>query len=150
DVSTFLTDLARWALSFAHASTLAGAGVHEARVQAAVAATGGLGLAALAFVNTRRRVPVKRVELTLENWPQALDGYRIVQLSDVHVSPSTDPAWTRDLVARANAEKPDLLALTGDLVDGTPAQLAPGMQPFAELHAKDGVYFVTGNHEYYS
>jgi uncharacterized protein len=73
-----------------------------------------------------------------------------VQLSDVHIGPTIDGAWLRGIVDRVNALEPDMVAITGDLVDGSVAELAAHVAPLADLRAKHGVYFVTGNHEYYS
>lgn len=150
NVTLFATDLARLALSLAVADDGTTGAMAASRLQAAVALGSTLALAGTAFWNTRGAMPVKHVEVALEDWPAALDGYRIVQLSDVHVAPGTSPSRVRELVQAANAQAPDLLAITGDLVDGAPAQLAEAMQPLSELRARDGVFFVTGNHEYFS
>jgi predicted MPP superfamily phosphohydrolase len=93
---------------------------------------------------------VKRVRVALKKWPRALDGYTIVQISDIHVGPTIGRAFIEDLVRRVNALNPDLVAITGDLVDGSVEELGDLVRPLAELRAKDGVFFVTGNHEYYS
>jgi predicted MPP superfamily phosphohydrolase len=97
-----------------------------------------------------RLAPVKRVEIRLDGWPAALDGYRILQISDIHIGPTLRRAFAQRLVARCNALSADLIAITGDLVDGSVAFLNDEVAPFAELRARDGVYFVTGNHDYYS
>lgn len=96
------------------------------------------------------RVPaVKEVELTFKNLPAELDGYRILQISDLHCS-SAARAWrTRAVVNVANAAKADLICLTGDYVDGRVAHRAEDMRPLKELRARDGVWCVTGNHEFY-
>lgn len=92
---------------------------------------------------------VREVELTYADLPAELDGYRIVQLSDFHVS-SAARAWrTREIVARANALKPDLVCLTGDYADGRVTAVGRELAPIAGLQARDGVWAVTGNHEYY-
>jgi predicted MPP superfamily phosphohydrolase len=77
-------------------------------------------------------------------------GFRIVQISDLHIGPILGRAFAEQLVARANALEPDLVALTGDLVDGGVGQLADEVAPLAGLRARHGVYFVTGNHDHYS
>src|SRR5438552_3228468 len=82
--------------------------------------------------------------------PRALDGFTIVQLTDVHVGPTIGREFIEDLVAKSNAAKPDLVCITGDLVDGSVERLREHVAPLAQLKAKHGVYFVTGNHEYYS
>src|SRR5439155_15224260 len=86
----------------------------------------------------------------LDRLPPAQDGFRIVQLTDVHVGPTIGRAFVEEIVGQANALGPDLIAITGDLVDGTVGQLAQAIEPLARLQAPHGVYFVTGNHEYFS
>ncbi|TAM12669.1 MAG: metallophosphoesterase [Nevskiaceae bacterium] len=96
------------------------------------------------------RVPaVKTVEVRVPNLPAAFDGYRIVQVSDLHISNLLDARWLAAVVARVNAAQPDLVAITGDFQDGTPARLGPSLQPLEDLRAPDGVFGVPGNHEYY-
>jgi len=96
------------------------------------------------------RVPgVRTVEITLAKLPASLDGFSIVQLSDIHIGPFLKGAWLREVVARTNGLSPDLVALTGDIIDGSPEELRDEVAPFADLRAKYGVYGITGNHEYY-
>ncbi len=92
----------------------------------------------------------RRVEHHLSRWPRELDGFRIVQISDIHIGPILDRRFAEHLVARCNALEPDLLAVTGDLVDGGVKQLAPEVAPLAGLRARQGVFFVTGNHDHFS
>jgi predicted MPP superfamily phosphohydrolase len=92
----------------------------------------------------------RRVEIELARWPRALDGFRIVQISDVHFGPILGRGFAELLVRRANALDPDLVAITGDLVDGDARLLADDVAPLAGLRARHGVYFVTGNHDHYS
>lgn len=97
------------------------------------------------------RVPdVKTVEITLARWPQALDGYRIVQLTDLHASRLLEGDWIDRVVDKTNARKPDLIVLTGDMVDGTPQARADDVLPLRKLAARDGVIAIAGNHEYYA
>jgi predicted MPP superfamily phosphohydrolase len=91
-----------------------------------------------------------RVEIPLKRWPRALDGFRIVQISDIHIGPILDRRFARHLVERIAALEPDLVAVTGDLVDGGVTQLTDEVAPLAELRARHGVFFVTGNHDHYS
>ena len=77
-------------------------------------------------------------------------GFRIVQLTDIHVSPTIKRPFVESVVAQANELQPDVVALTGDLVDGSVARLRNDVAPLANLRANDGCFFVTGNHEYYS
>ncbi len=96
------------------------------------------------------RVPsVKRVEIAYHDLPQALDGYRIAHLSDLHCSSSTRRRHIESIVERTNALGADLVAITGDFVDGTPGERMHDLEPLARLKAKDGVWGCTGNHEAY-
>jgi len=116
-----------------------------------------IGIAALAFVlagvgvRESVRVPdVKTVELTLAGWPKSLDGYRLVQLTDLHASRLLQAPWIDSVVNRTNALNPDLIVITGDLVDGTPQARANDVKPLGRLRASEGVIAVAGNHEYYA
>jgi predicted MPP superfamily phosphohydrolase len=90
------------------------------------------------------------VEVTLPNLPKRLDGFSIVQLSDLHTGLTIDRDFVQRVVDRANALSPDLIALTGDLVDGPVADIRDDVAPLAQLRAKHGVFAITGNHEYYA
>lgn len=81
--------------------------------------------------------------------PLALEGLRVVVVSDIHVSGLIGRRRMRRLARAVNALKPDLIFATGDLVDGTVRQLRHEIAPLSELHATHGVFYVTGNHEYY-
>jgi len=104
----------------------------------------------IGFVNARRRPQIVRVDIPIANLPTALEGFVIVQISDVHVGPTIKQAYGCDDRRCGHALKPDVIAVTGDLVDGTVADLRAHVAPLALLKAQDGTYFVTGNHEYYS
>jgi uncharacterized protein len=108
------------------------------------------GLAAAALRSVAKPVEVRRVRVRLDRLPRAQDGFRIAQLTDIHVGPTIGRAFVEEIVGRVNALAPDLIAITGDLVDGTVGQLAAAIEPLARLQAPHGVYFVTGNHEYFS
>lgn len=108
----------------------------------ATAVTGGMWAAF--------RPELRRLTIAIDRWPAALDGFRIVQISDVHIGPILGKRFAEDLVHRVAALDADLVVVTGDLVDGSVAQLADEVAPFADLKAKHGVAFVTGNHDYYS
>lgn len=114
-----------------------------------LAGIGGLSTG-YAVAGALRGFKTVRVDVRLERLPRSFDGYRIVQVSDIHIGPTIGGDFIREMVARGNAEAPDLIAITGDLVDGSVENLGPHAAPLAEFRAKDGVYFVTGNHEYYS
>jgi hypothetical protein len=92
---------------------------------------------------------LKRITIALDNLPEDLDGYRIVQWSDVHVGPTIQRRFVQTLVERTNAIGAEAIAITGDLVDGYLDELRDQVQPLAGLRARDGVFYVTGNHEYY-
>ena len=120
------------------------------RLFAASAAALGLGASGVGLVNGLSKVAVKRVRVTLDRLHPASEGMRIVQLSDVHVGPTIGKGFLEDVVARVNALRPDVIAITGDLVDGSVEALREHVAPLADLRATHGVFFVTGNHEYYS
>ncbi|HWG77904.1 MAG TPA: metallophosphoesterase [Steroidobacteraceae bacterium] len=96
------------------------------------------------------RPRVVHVNVPLPDLAPELQGLSIAQLSDVHVGATIRRAYVQRVVERVNALQPDLVAITGDLVDGTVAQLADQVAPFAQLQSRFGTFFVTGNHEYYS
>lgn len=112
---------------------------------------GDFGLSAVGlFSGTAAALQVKRIRVNLAKLPKSCEGYRIVQITDVHIGPLLGHDFVGEVVRRVNALQPDLVAITGDLVDGTVAQLEDQTAPLRDLRAKDGVYFVTGNHEYYT
>lgn len=117
---------------------------------AEAAVLGALAITALGFANARRTAAVKPVTVFLANLPAALAGFRIVQISDIHVGPTIKQRYLQAIVDRVNALEPDVVAITGDLVDGSVAELREHVAPLAQLRARHGVFFVTGNHEYYS
>jgi hypothetical protein len=86
----------------------------------------------------------------LEKLPKGASGYSIVQITDVHVGPTIGRSFVEGVVRETNLLEPDMIVITGDLVDGSVAELRELVEPLRDLRAKDGVYFVTGNHEYYS
>ncbi|HET8555203.1 MAG TPA: metallophosphoesterase [Rhodanobacteraceae bacterium] len=97
------------------------------------------------------KVPaVKTVDIHLPNLPAAFDGYRIVQLSDIHATRLLPAPWVAAVVRKSNALQPNLIVITGDLQDGMPAARAADVRPLRNLRAPDGVLVIPGNHEYYS
>ena len=120
--------------------------------QLSAAAVPALALAAtvLGFLNAQRTPRVRTVEIAHSALPAALHGFTIAQISDLHVGPTIRRRFVGRVVAAVNALAPDLVAITGDLVDGPVAELADEVAPLAALDAPDGVYFVSGNHEYYA
>jgi hypothetical protein len=120
-------------------------GARAALVAAVALVAGALGL------RTALAPPaLRRVEIGLARWPRELDGFRIAQLSDLHIGPILGRGFAQEVVRRVNALAPDLVAITGDLVDGDARLLAREVAPFAGLRARHGVWFVTGNHDHYS
>lgn len=102
------------------------------------------------FVNARRVARVVKVDIPLAGLPPALAGFTIVQLSDIHVGATIKGAYVRAVVARANKLNADLVAITGDVVDGSVEQLAVHAGELAHLSSRHGTFLVTGNHEYYA
>ena len=90
------------------------------------------------------------VDITLGKLPPSFDGFSIVQITDVHIGNTIGEAFVKTMVDRVNEANPDLIAITGDLVDGPLRSLQAAVEPLRDLRAKQGVFFVTGNHEYYS
>jgi predicted MPP superfamily phosphohydrolase len=121
----------------------------QARSAWAVVLLAGLATL-LGLFNARRRARVITVDVPIEALPAALQGFTIVQISDLHVGPTIKRRYVQKIVDAVNKIKPDLIAITGDVVDGSVERLALDTQPLADLFARYGVYLVTGNHEYYS
>ena len=122
----------------------------SARAQAALTLLVVGVTGAIALVSGLRKPRLVRLEIELARWPKALDGFRIAQISDIHIGPLRDRRFSRQLSERVNALEPDLVCVTGDLVDGSARLLADEVAPFGELRARHGVFFVTGNHDHYS
>ena len=144
-VATLLRDLVLLGLTAAGALTPAlghGSALAVPVVAACVTLVG--------FVNARRVARVVKVDVPIAKLPPELHGYSIAQISDIHVGPTIQRAFLHAIVNKVNALGADAIAITGDLVDGSVQRLSLHTQPLARLAAPDGVYFVTGNHEYYS
>lgn len=131
---------------FPDPAALAGARAWSAAAVPALAAM----LTLLGFFNARRRAEVRSVDVSIAGLPDALHGFTIAQISDIHVGPTIRRRYVDAIVDAVNALEADMIAITGDLVDGTVAQLSSHTAPLARLAARHGSYFVTGNHEYYS
>ena len=117
---------------------------------AATAASTGAALTGLGTYRAYSPAQAHDVPLRLQGLPRTLDGLSIVQLTDVHVGAMLQDRYLGDLVERANALSPDVLVITGDLVDGTVGRLGSIVAKLQGLRARYGTYFVTGNHDYYS
>ena len=114
-----------------------------------LAVLGAAGVLSLVGLVQARWPRTRHVSVPVENLPTELEGYRIVQWSDVHVGPTIQRRFVQSLVARTNALNADAIAVTGDFVDGPLDDLHDHVEPLRELRARDGVFYVTGNHEYY-
>lgn len=104
----------------------------------------------IGFVMARRVAPVVDVEVPIADLPEALQGFTIAQISDLHVGPTIKRNFVERVVDRVNQLGADMVAITGDLVDGTVRELRPHTEPLSRLESRHGTYVVTGNHEYYS
>jgi predicted MPP superfamily phosphohydrolase len=102
------------------------------------------------FINARRTAAVVLVDIPIADLPAALHGFTIVQISDIHVGPTIKRAYMHRIVEAVNRLGADMVAVTGDLVDGSVHELAAHVAPLAALASRHGTFFVTGNHEYYS
>lgn len=120
------------------------------RVTAGGALAVGSSAAVLGTFRAFNPPEVSVVPVKLPGLPKALDGFSIVQLSDIHVGPIIQEKFLDQLVATANAAKGDLVAITGDLVDGPPSALGRYVARLRNLQSKFGTYFVSGNHDYYA
>ena len=102
------------------------------------------------FVNARRRARIRTVEIPIAGLPESLRGFSIVQITDIHVGATIKHGYVSRIVDAVNTLEADMIAITGDLVDGSVGRLAPHTEPIGRLSARYGTFFVTGNHEYYS
>ncbi|MET9475897.1 metallophosphoesterase [Streptomyces sp. NPDC002922] len=121
-----------------------------ARAVGGAAAVAGLGTVGYGTYGVLRGPRVKRVTVPLAKLPRSAHGFRIAVVSDIHLGPILGRAHTQRIVDTINRTQPDLIAVVGDLVDGTVADLGPAAEPLAGLTARHGAFFVTGNHEYFS
>ena len=110
----------------------------------------GVFVTLVGFINARRRAGVRRVDVPIAELPACLHGFSIVQISDVHVGATIKHGYVSRIVDAVNALDADMIAVTGDLVDGSVGRLSSHTAPLGRLSARHGAFFVTGNHEYYS
>lgn len=106
-------------------------------------------LAAVAVANAIRVPPLKDVDVVIRGLPAAFDGYRLLQLTDLHISRLFPARWARAMVARANAAGADLIVVTGDFIDGSVEMRRSDIEALRDLRAPDGVFGIPGNHEYF-
>ncbi|MDT9688755.1 metallophosphoesterase [Streptomyces sp. P9(2023)] len=121
-----------------------------ARVVGGAAAAAAVGTVGYGTYGVLRGPRVKRVTVPLAKIPRALHGYRIAVVSDIHLGPTLGRAHAQRIVDTINSTQPDLIAVVGDMVDGTVENLGSAAEPLARLKARHGSFFVTGNHEYFS
>ncbi len=149
------TDLVRAALTLFQRATDEGTTSPERRAFFARWLAGGTlvtasGLAVLAMRSALGPVAVRRVDVPLRRLGRQQDGITLAQLTDLHIGPTIGHRELSDVVNRTNALLADVVVITGDLVDGSVDELRDAVSPLANLKAKHGVFFVTGNHEYFS
>jgi uncharacterized protein len=151
-VLTGLRDGAHWVTLRLHAPTR-----HDPSRRLLLTRGGALGVgllatgtSALSIHTALNSLHVRDVAVPLPRLPAALRGLTIVQLTDVHVGPTIGREFVSEIVRRVNALNPDLVVITGDLVDGSVEELRPHVAPLGDLKSRMGTYFVPGNHEYYS
>jgi predicted MPP superfamily phosphohydrolase len=139
--------VASYLLLGAAASHIAVAFGADAVAAAVIAASGAIAVAAWGFVRVARAPTVKRVRVPLAKLP--VPAYTVVHLSDVHIGALIGRRYAEKVVHTVNELAPDLIVITGDLFDGYLSELQQHIEPLRDLRARDGVYAVTGNHEYY-
>lgn len=92
---------------------------------------------------------VSEVDVVKTGLPQGLEGFKIAQISDLHIGPTIQTRYVNRVVRKTNAMQPDIIVLTGDIVDAHTDSIRKHLEPLSRLSARHGVYYVTGNHEYY-
>ena len=121
-----------------------------ARLVGGATQAAALGCGAVAVWTARYGLEVTQVPIRLPRWPKSMAGLKIAQISDLHIAPLLGADYVAKVVAECNRQAPDVVVITGDLVDGSVSQLWPQAELLGQLRAPQGVFFITGNHEYYS
>ena len=98
----------------------------------------------------RKGATIMKTTVPIKGLDKDLSGITIAQVSDLHIGPTIKKGYVEEVVDQVNRLNPDIIAITGDLVDGSVGYLSKHVEPIKDLHANIGKYFVTGNHEYYS
>ncbi|MET7675335.1 metallophosphoesterase [Streptomyces seoulensis] len=124
--------------------------VFVSRVAGGTAAAVALGTTGWGTYGVLRGPRVKRLTVPLAKLPRSAHGFRIAVVSDIHLGPVLGRSFARTVVDTINSTQPDMIAVVGDLVDGSVKNLGPAAAPLAGLESRLGTYFVTGNHEYFS
>jgi predicted MPP superfamily phosphohydrolase len=120
-----------------------------ARASAVAAGAASVGLVGIGVPKAVGPPDVLRVEVGLRRLDPAFNGFRIAVVSDIHLGPLTGRAHTERIVRMINDTGPDLVAIVGDVVDGTVEELGSAAEPLRDLVSREGIFFVTGNHEYF-
>ena len=109
-----------------------------------------LALSVLGVWQASRRPPLREVMIYIADLPAGFEGYTIIQLTDLHISRLFTSSWAGAVVDDVNRLEPDLIVVTGDVIDGSVARRRDDVEPLRRLHAADGIFFIPGNHEYLS
>ena len=120
-----------------------------ARAGAVAAGAAAVGLVGTGAASALGPPNLLRVPVRLRRLDPAFDGFRIAVVSDIHLGPLLGRAHTERIVRMINETEPDLVAVVGDLVDGTVEELGAAAEPLRDLESREGTFFVTGNHEYF-
>ena len=150
DVLLMLAALIAWILSIGWFSFNAISSTALATATALLVPSCALAITVIGMWNARRTASVVQVDVPIAGLPDALDGFTIAQVSDIHVGPTIKEPYVDSIVKAVNRLNADMIAVTGDLVDGSVAELGSHVSPLARLSSRHGTFFVTGNHEYYS
>lgn len=136
--TTALSDLVFWAMGGTHGP-----------LQAWVVLGVTLPALLFGFYVARSTPKVVKISVPVKGLGAALDGFRIVQLTDIHIGDTLGKSFAQRVVDQVNALKADMVAITGDAIDGSVVALRDEVAPFAQLSSTHGTFYVTGNHEYY-
>ena len=123
--------------------------VFLARATAVAAGAASVGVVGMGAASALGPPDLLRVPVRLRKLDPAFNGFRIALVSDIHLGPLSGRARTERIVRMINETEPDLVAIVGDLVDGSVADLGAAAEPLRDLHSREGTFFVTGNHEYF-
>ncbi|MBB4006142.1 metallophosphoesterase [Allorhizobium taibaishanense] len=108
-----------------------------------------LALSAIGVGQAIRVPPLKDIEIAIPRLPPAFDGYQLIQLTDLHISRLFPAPWAAAVISKANELDADMIVISGDLIDGDLDHRRADVEPLAKLRARDGVYAIPGNHEYF-
>jgi predicted MPP superfamily phosphohydrolase len=103
----------------------------------------------LGFLEVLRGPKIVKVDIPVISLPEDLQKFKIAQISDLHIGPTIQTRYVQKVINRTNALDPDVVIITGDLVDAHLETIKKHLLPLKNLKAKYGIYYVTGNHEYY-